>query len=247
MREPKDITILIVDDEETLRRAIVFDFKRKGFQTLEASNGRDAFDIVTKQKVDIIISDVRMPGGDGLELLNNVKARDPVLPVVMFITGFADMSLEEAYEKGADAVLSKPFDRKALFAAVTKATVEKEDRWVLRGTDREAVSFEITLKFPELAEAVKGRVLNIGRGGIFVALDAPFPQIGSLTSLRIEFADGQPKVIEGEGRVRWVRTHAEENKPSGSGIEFETLSDSSGSAIRELIDKLKTKAFIPQA
>ena len=247
MREPKDITILIVDDEETLRRAIIFDFKRKGFQTLEASNGRDAFDIITKQKVDLIISDVRMPGGDGVELLNNVKALDPILPIVMFITGFADMSLEEAYEKGADAVFAKPVDRKALFAAVTKATMETNDRWILRGADRESVNFEITLKFSGLAEAIKGRVLNIGRGGIFVALDAPFPQVSSLTSLCIEFAQGQPRAIEGHGIVRWVRARAEEKKPSGCGIEFENLSDSNRAEIRELIDKLKTKAFIPQA
>ena len=129
MTDLKDITLLIVDDEESLRDAMVYDFKRRGFNVLDASNGTQAFEIVKKTKVDIVLTDVRMPGGDGVELLDHIKAYNPELPVVMFITGFADITLEEAYDKGVDAVFAKPFDRKALLTAVMNA-IERSRKYL---------------------------------------------------------------------------------------------------------------------
>ena len=73
MINPKEITILIVDDEIDLRDSIAFDYKRKGFNVLVASSGNEAFEIVKKNKVNVVLSDVRMPDGDGIELLYNIK------------------------------------------------------------------------------------------------------------------------------------------------------------------------------
>src|SRR5690606_2585354 len=97
-----------VDDEKVLCDAIAFDFKRKGYNVLCAYNGGDAFKIVQSQPVDLILSDVRMPNGDGVELLTNVKNHNYAIPIVMFITGFADLTLEQAYDMGVDAVFAKP-------------------------------------------------------------------------------------------------------------------------------------------
>ena len=130
--ENSKFNILVVDDEAILRSAIVFDFKRKGFNVLDAENGAQAFEIVKANKIDLVLTDVRMPGGDGIELLDKIKALNASLPVVMFITGFADISLEEAYDKGVDAVFAKPFDRKALLAAVLKALSDINDKWTSR-------------------------------------------------------------------------------------------------------------------
>jgi DNA-binding NtrC family response regulator len=113
--------LLVVDDEETLREAIAFDFKRKGFNVQSAANGTQALEIVKQAPIDLIISDVRMPNGDGLELLREVRRRDPEVPVVVFVTGFADATEEECLRRGAWKVFAKPFDRKALFATVVEA------------------------------------------------------------------------------------------------------------------------------
>jgi len=244
VRNPKDVVILVVDDEEGLRKAIVFDFKRKGYQVLEAGNGAEAFKIVQDTHVDVILSDVRMPGGDGIELLDKTKNLNPELPILMFITGFADLTLEEAYNKGADAVFSKPFDRKELLAAVMKATSTKEEIWS-RKTERVDVDFKIELKLPALNIAIQGRVLNIGRGGIFVAIDDKLPVVGTEVAFKVDFNEGTPSKLEGSGIVRWIRPTSAENKPKGIGIEFQYLSDSSRQGIIELIQKLKTKAYIP--
>lgn len=117
MAEYNQFTLLVVDDEDDLRDAIAYDFKRRGFQVLTAANGREAFELIKSQEVHLVISDIRMPGGDGLALLENSKAHDPEGPPVIFLTGFADVTEAECLALGARKVLPKPFDRKTLLQA----------------------------------------------------------------------------------------------------------------------------------
>ncbi len=117
----KDYTILIVDDEVDLREILSYQFKKKGYNVLEAANGVDAFELVNTNRVDLIISDIQMPGGNGADLLMKVREKSKLLPVVLFITGFSDFSVEEAYKRGAAAVFAKPFNQNELFEAVNRA------------------------------------------------------------------------------------------------------------------------------
>ena len=116
-----EYTLLIVDDEEILRETIIFDFKRMGFKILSAGNGTDAFELVKKNKIHLVISDIRMPGGDGMSLLDQIRGYDPSIPTVIFMTGFADITEEQAIARGARKVLGKPFDRKVLIYSVLDA------------------------------------------------------------------------------------------------------------------------------
>jgi DNA-binding NtrC family response regulator len=116
-----DYTVLIVDDEEALRDSIAFDFNRKGFQVLTAENGRAAFELVKEKKIHLVISDIRMSGGDGMKLLDEIKRRDPLVPCVILITGFADVTEAECLSRGARQVISKPFDRKVLMKSALEA------------------------------------------------------------------------------------------------------------------------------
>ncbi|MGZ3711054.1 MAG: response regulator [Bdellovibrionota bacterium] len=118
MKTPKDFTLLVVDDEETLRDSISFDFKRKGFTVLSAENGAIGFELVKNNNIDIVISDMRMPGGDGMSLLQKIRAHNPDIPNLIFVSGFSDFSEAECLAKGARKVFSKPFDRKALMNSV---------------------------------------------------------------------------------------------------------------------------------
>lgn len=245
MQDLKNFTILVVDDETSLREALVFDFNRRGFTVLEASNGRAAFEQVKKSQIDVVLTDVRMPDGDGVELLENVKALYPELPVVMFITGYADISVQESYSKGAEAIFSKPFDRNALFAAVMRAISSKEKIWSLNRSQRVNTDFNINLYFQDLNRAMEAKVLNIGFGGFFVALKDLFPSIDMGIDFSIQFGRSRVTDITGNGIVRWVRTVSAQNRPSGCGIEFEFLSDRSRSQIVQLVNELKTKSFIP--
>ena len=245
MQDPKNVTLLIVDDDENLRKALIFDFKRNGFNVLDASNGKDAIEIVKQNKIDVIISDIRMSNGDGIELLDNVKTKNVDVPVVLLITGFADISEENAYDKGADAIFSKPFNRKELLQAVLDAITPKGDLWS-RSSERTSEDFEITLQFSELMPKSGDKVVNIGRGGMFVAIKNNLPLVGSSAAFNISFQSGPIREITGTGVIRWIRAKKSEHCLTGCGIEFKHLSDGCRKSAIAVIQSLKMKPFIPK-
>jgi|JI10StandDraft_1071094.scaffolds.fasta_scaffold313242_3 CheY-like chemotaxis protein len=244
MKESKDMLILVVDDDEDLRNAIASDFSRKGFQTLTAENGNVALSIVKAKKVDVILSDVRMPGGDGVELLKNVKALNIDMPVMMFITGFADIGKDEAYQMGADAIFEKPFNRKVLMDTVLRSALSKQEAWAKR-EDRANAEAKIEIQFSEDSPMLHAKLLNIGRGGAFILLSKEFPDVGSRVGFKMNFAQPPFFKIEGTGIVRWVRKEQSEKLPAGCGVEFVELEDSCRDAILKFLDQIKTKSFIP--
>lgn len=113
-------TVLIVDDEKDLRDLLRFEFELEGWIVHEAHNGTEAFKVFGDQKIDAIITDVRMPGGDGIQLLDKVHEKSPSTPVLV-VTGFADITPQEAMNRGAHAVLTKPFDLRQIYQIVSTA------------------------------------------------------------------------------------------------------------------------------
>ncbi|HPR64635.1 MAG TPA: sigma-54 dependent transcriptional regulator [Thermoanaerobaculia bacterium] len=113
--------ILIVDDEQNLRSMLAIFFEKRGYSTDLASTGDEALDLLTRNSYDIIISDVRMPGVDGIELLQHVQ-KAPESPPVLLITAYGseDQSLS-AIRMGAADYIKKPFDMEELYFRVTKA------------------------------------------------------------------------------------------------------------------------------
>ena len=101
--------ILVVDDDRDMRMTLFESLSAKGFELVMAESGHMAMDILRKGGVDLLISDVKMPGMDGLELLQKVKVLTPDLPVLM-ITAFATVdSAVEAMKRGAVDYILKPF------------------------------------------------------------------------------------------------------------------------------------------
>jgi two-component system response regulator (stage 0 sporulation protein F) len=125
-RNPEDVTILVVDDEELLREAIAYEFQRKGFCVLEATSGNKAIEILKDRSVDVVVSDVRMPDGDGIRLLDYINTIQDKPPALMLLTGFADISTEDALKRGAFSVMSKPFDRKSLVNEVIQNILSRD-------------------------------------------------------------------------------------------------------------------------
>lgn len=112
--------ILVVDDDPDMLEILVFFMRKKGFaEVLSATNGKEAFQIVSDQHVDIVITDVRMPVETGLQLLENIRKKSNI-PVVLMITGFHDLPHDEAYHKGAYEILNKPFTRAELDTALER-------------------------------------------------------------------------------------------------------------------------------
>lgn len=246
MKTAKEITLLVVDDDSDLREAMSFDFKRHGFKVLDAGSGKEALEVIKKQPVDVVLSDVRMPDGDGVDLLKWVKERDSAVPAVLFVTGFADIKLEEAYNLGAEMVFAKPFDRQSVREAVLRAAVPKEELWKVSPKIAQS-DLKIELHFPELDLAVSSKALNIGRGGMFVALTDRFPTHGAKVFFKIAFDGPKSRVLEGDGFVRWVRSTPDSDRPAGCGVEFSFVSDPGQALIFDFIRQTNAKSYIPIA
>lgn len=109
-----NLKVLIVEDDQFLRDAISQSLNRLGAKVLTAGDGKEAFDLLSTNAVDLVISDVQMPIMNGLELLRNIRKSDPRVPVVLLATGEAQVNEEEAIKEGAVGLLYKPFSLKNL-------------------------------------------------------------------------------------------------------------------------------------
>jgi DNA-binding response OmpR family regulator len=110
--------ILIVDDEPDLTELLNFQLRYSGFEVATAGGGRAAFTLFQQGVFDLVVSDIRMPNGDGLELLRSIrKSERPGVPVIL-MTGFADTDAKGAEALGATAFLNKPFHLEELLEVV---------------------------------------------------------------------------------------------------------------------------------
>lgn len=112
-------TILVVDDEPDLRDILKKELELDGCSVLEAKNGTEALELVKSRQVGAIISDIRMPGGDGLTLLNEVKKHNAALPIIL-VSGYSDINYARALKLGAAGLYAKPFDLKEVCAHALK-------------------------------------------------------------------------------------------------------------------------------
>jgi two-component system response regulator PilR (NtrC family) len=117
--------ILIVDDEQSYRQLLSLVFEGDGHSIRTATNGREALALLQEEPADVVISDVRMPDMDGIEMLSSVRESQPDLGVVL-MTAFASVeTAREAFKLGADDFIQKPFDVEELKLIVRK-TLEKQ-------------------------------------------------------------------------------------------------------------------------
>jgi two-component system, NtrC family, response regulator AtoC len=118
--------ILIVDDEPNIRRILQMAFEKAGYQAFLAENAEVAIQVVGDAKPHCVISDVTMPGRTGYELLRELKASYPALPVVI-MTAFGTIPQAiQAIRDGAFEYVTKPFDLDALKRVVSAAIAEGE-------------------------------------------------------------------------------------------------------------------------
>ncbi len=118
--------ILIVDDEQQICEFLSCLMKREGHAALVARDGDIAMKMMRTKAPDVLITDIKMPGMDGMKLLKQTKKLDPDLPVIM-ITAYADVpGAVEAMRKGAHDYLAKPFEHHEVIRVVRRALAERD-------------------------------------------------------------------------------------------------------------------------
>ena len=110
-------TVLIVDDEQRIRKLISDFLQREGYTVVEADNGQSALALFAAERIDLVILDVMMPEPDGLTVCREIRKKSSV-PIIMLTARGEELDQLFAFELGADEYVTKPFSPKVLTARV---------------------------------------------------------------------------------------------------------------------------------
>ncbi len=152
---PNEAKVWIVDDDRSIRWVLEKALTQSGIENACFESGEDLLDQLGYERPDAVISDIRMPGIDGLDVLSEINSRHPDLPVII-TTAHSDLeSAVESYQRGAFEYLPKPFDVDEVVATTERAlAVAREKRGDIP-TQEELPSAEIIGEAPAMQEVFR--------------------------------------------------------------------------------------------
>ncbi|MCX7794452.1 MAG: sigma-54 dependent transcriptional regulator [Thermodesulfovibrionales bacterium] len=113
-------TILIIEDKESMLRMLDELLKEEGFNVIKATDGPEALKKIKDEKIEVILTDLRLPSMDGIEILREVKAIDPSIPVIVMTAYGSIETAVEAMKLGASDFITKPFNPDHLLVVIKK-------------------------------------------------------------------------------------------------------------------------------
>jgi DNA-binding NtrC family response regulator len=113
--------VLIVDDELNMRLVLAAMLKKEGYNVMSAADGREALQVLKAGKIDVVVTDLKMPNLDGMGLLNSITEQYPEVPVIMITAHGTVATAVEALKKGALDYITKPFELDELKNVISKA------------------------------------------------------------------------------------------------------------------------------
>lgn len=238
-----EATVLVVDDEEVICEIITAWLARHARRALSAGNGQEALKLLTESRVDVIVSDVRMPVMDGVALVRAIAATSAERPRVIFVTGFSDLQARDAYALGVEAIIEKPMERDHLLDAVKRSLAERNELWSMPAeplSDNVLAASPVCLaKFASFDDALRDGQIAFGRGGF--CLKTPHKFREGPVQFRLEF-QADHKIISGMGMVRW-------GSPAENllGIEVLYVDDQGRGWMADLAENKKLESYIPRA
>lgn len=137
--------ILIIDDEKNIREGLAADFEIDGYDVNLASNGKEGLEIVKNEQIDLVITDLRMPGGiSGDEVLRQITTKMPGIPVIV-LTGHGSIDAAvKAMQNGAYDFLTKPLNLEQLETIVRKALKNREESPAIKSAQQKSESQKIS-------------------------------------------------------------------------------------------------------
>lgn len=241
--KPEEIKLLIAEDDEDFRNSICDLFSMFHFTVTGAQDGLEAWQLLQKNKYDIVIADMRMPRITGYELLKKIKERDPEFPKVILISGYSDVPISELFASGVDGFFAKPFDVNQVRKCITKALVSPSERWSKDFSYPN--SYRIQRRFSDFDVAIENREILFGRLGFFVPLPAYNPKSGEVVKFDFVFGDRGIE-MSGYGQVAFTIEKSKNNPISGVGIEIIHLNSASIARIYKILETHKPIASIPK-
>jgi len=266
-------TVLVVDDEELYRRALERILKRVGYEVVTARDASEAMGVVSSQPIELVLSDVKMPGINGLELVRQVHDFDPDLPCIV-ITGYGSPeSSVDALRAGAFWYLEKPFEqghldvvRRLAEQAIEHGRLKHENRLLQRQLESrhqfgsivgESHALRRVLETVERVSGADSTVLLTGESGTGKELIARAIHYNSPRSQRMMVTVNcgaiPEELLEAElfGHVRGAFTNAVSHREGrfaladGGSIFLDEIGDMSMNLQVKLLRVLQERSFEP--
>jgi two-component system NtrC family sensor kinase len=150
-------TILLVDDEADLREVLDISLSDTGYKVLTAENGTQALNILNDNDIPVVVTDIKMPGIDGIELLRKIKSKNPEAEVIM-LTGHGDLELAiKSLKHEATDFITKPINDDALEMALQRAFEKIQMRQKLKEYQRNRAMYDLFIN-----ELIQEDVMIIG-------------------------------------------------------------------------------------
>jgi DNA-binding NtrC family response regulator len=170
-------SVLVVDDDSAMREMVVSMLEDQGIHARAAASADEAIERLTEFDCDVVVSDIRMPGKTGIDLLGQIRELRPDTPVVL-MTAFGSIdSAVEAMQAGAFDYVTKPFKRDALLVTVERAferrALEEENRRLRRAVDQTASFGDLIGNSPAMREIFAlVRKIADGRSSVLITGDS---------------------------------------------------------------------------
>jgi CheY-like chemotaxis protein len=232
-----EATILLVDDEPELLEIFSVWLGRNGCTVLTAVNGAEALKVLNAQRIDALISDIRMPIMDGMTLVRRIYELQILIPSIIFVSGFGDVDVREMYSLGVESMLAKPLSRHQLLHALECSLKDRNELW----TDPLPVlpTQSVELRIASLESALTDCSFAIGRGGVCFHTDTQLAEEQAV-NLNIQFTKEDLR-FEAQGMVRWYRA-----KEQRAGVEFSYLAPGSRMWVIAAMDGRARFSYIPR-
>jgi DNA-binding NtrC family response regulator len=104
------LSILIVDDDQNMTKTLVDIINIKGYQAIAASSGIEALEVMRQSEITVVLSDVKMPDMNGVELFLEIKDSYPNIPVILMTAYAQDELIQQGMAEGVQTILTKPLD-----------------------------------------------------------------------------------------------------------------------------------------
>ena len=156
--------VLVVDDDASLLKLLVLRLEKEGFGVREASSAEAALAILASEVPDLVITDMRMGGMDGLALFDAVNRRHPTLPVIILTAHGNIPDAVDATRRGVFSYLTKPVEARALMAEVERALV-----WITAPGDEQEWKAGIVTRNPSMLRVLaEARLVAQGDAPMFI-------------------------------------------------------------------------------
>jgi CheY-like chemotaxis protein len=229
-----DAAVLFVDDEPFFRESMGGWLEQHVRRALCAEHGKAALAILAANRIDLLLSDVRMPVMDGIALVGKLRGLASS-PRVILVTGFSDLTLRQAYEMGVDTIFEKPVDREDLLRIMQNSLSDPAELW--RQPSHTEAAMQLSTSFPSLAAALNKPEIAFGRRGF--CIKSPSLLYEGPVDLVVTFTADE-RVLSGQGVVRWV-----DARKGQAGIEITCLDAACRTWVLDLVKEKAGIEFVP--